>query len=107
MTAQSQIPTIVPTAKDLSTIPIAVLRPGRRGRLSDARPVVPMADDPDPRSGAPLTIQQPVHNEGGPARDLDAYVSLLIRKDLGNSADDLLDEYPAFVICGHLTAQRR
>lgn len=87
------------------TFPIAVLTLDDAARLSDARLVVLIGDDPDPGSGVPLTVRPPVHGEGVLAWSLDAFINLLTRKDLGESVDDLLDDYPAYVMCGYRTAE--
>ena len=39
------------------------------------------------------------------AWSLEAFIRLLTPKDLGESIDDLLDEYPAYVMCGFRTAE--
>jgi hypothetical protein len=106
MTAQYDIGSLVPTvAKVDLTFPIAVLSLDDATRLSDARLVVLIADEPYSGSGVPLTVHPLVHGEGVMAWSLDAFVDLVTRKDLGDGVDDLLDEYPAYVMCGYRTAE--
>ena len=106
MTDRHGIPSIVPTVADVGlTFPIAVLTWDDAARLSDARLVVLIADDPDPASGVPLTVNPAVHGEGVLAWSLGAFVDMLSRKDLGEGVDDLLDDYPAYVLCGYRTAE--
>lgn len=87
------------------TFPIAVLSLDDAARLSDARLVVLIAHGPDGESGVPLAVHPPVRGEGLLAWSLDAFVDLLTWKDLGDDVDDLLDEYPAYVMCGYRTAK--
>jgi hypothetical protein len=106
MIDQHDIAAVVPTVADVGLIfPIAVLTLDDAVRVSDARLVVLIAEDPDPGSGVPLTVKPPVHGEGVLAWSLDAFVGLLARKDLGESVDDLLDDYPATWCVG--TGRRR
>ncbi len=80
MTDQHDIPAVVPTVADVGlTFPIAVLTLDDAARLSDARLVVLIRDDPDPGSGVPLTVLPPVHGEGVLGWSLDAFVDLLTR----------------------------
>lgn len=100
------IPSVVPTVADVGlTFPIAVLTLDDAAGLCDARLVVLIGDDTDPASGVPLTVHPPVHGEGVLAWNLDAFVHLLTQKDLGESVDDLLENYPAYVLCGYRTAE--
>ena len=106
MTAQYDIGSLVPTVAEVDlTFPIAVLSLDDATRLSDARLVVLIAYGPDGESRVPLTVHPPVHGEGVMAWSLDAFVDLLTRKDLSDGVGDLLDEYPAYVMCGYRTAE--
>lgn len=106
MTTEHDSTSLVPTVANVDlTFPIAVLSLHDAARLAQARLVMLIADGLDPGAGVPLTVHPPVHGEGVLAWTLESFFGLLTRNDLGDSADDLLDDYPAYVMCGYRTAE--
>ena len=99
-------PIIVPTVANVGlTFPIAVLSLEDAARLSNAKLVVLVADGPDAGTGVPLTVHPPVHGEGVVAWTMESLIDLLVREDMSEDVDGLLNDYPAFVMCGYRIAE--
>lgn len=98
---------LVPTVADIGlTFPVAVLSIEDAARLAGQRLVVLVAtDDKDPASGIPLTVYAAHHGEGVLAWSLLAFVQLLEEDRLGEDVDSLLDDYPAYIMCGYRIAE--
>jgi hypothetical protein len=99
-------PVIVPTVANVGlTFPIAVLNLEDAATLSNAKLVVLVADGPDAETGDPLTVCPRVHGEAVVAWTIESLFDLLVREDLSEDVDGLLNDYPAFVMCGYRVAE--
>ena len=97
---------IVPTVANVGLVfPIAVLSLEDAARLASAKLVVLVAAGHDAGTGAPLAVCPPVHGEGAVAWTTRSFVVLLAQEYLSKDVDDLLDEYPPFVMCGYRVAE--
>lgn len=102
-----KFPAAVPTVADVGlTFPVAVLSLDDAARFADARLVVLVADGPEAGTGVPLTVWPPVHGEAVVAWTVESFANLLFREDMAGDTDELLlNDYPAFLMCGYRVAE--
>ena len=102
----NQVPPLIPTVADVGlTFPIAVLSVEDLARLADAKLVVLIGAGPDAKTGVPLTVYPPVHGEAVVAWTVESFVDMLLRDDSTEDVDDLLNDYPAFLMCCYRVAE--
>lgn len=102
----NEVPPLIPTVADVDlTFPIAVLSLEDAAALANAKLVVLIGDGPDAKTGVPFTVYPPVHGEAVVAWTMESFVDMLLRDDSTEDVDDLLNDYPAFLMCGYRVAE--